>query len=37
LRPAELTAEIEANSNRFSQWLKMEWEKILAEFLDQLI
>lgn len=35
--PAELTAEIEADGNRFSPWLKMEWEKIRAEFLDTLV
>ena len=35
--PAELTAEIAADGDRFSPWLKMEWEKIRAEFLDTLI
>jgi len=35
--PDELTAEIETNSDRFSPWLKLEWERIRTEFLDQIV
>lgn len=35
--PDELTAEIENHSERFSPWLKLEWERIRNEFLDQIV
>jgi isopentenyl-diphosphate delta-isomerase len=35
--PDELTAEIENHSDRFSPWLKLEWERIRNEFLDQIV
>jgi len=35
--PDELTAEIEQNGDQFSPWLKLEWERIRADFLDQII
>lgn len=35
--PDELTAEINANGNIYSPWLKLEWQRIRAEFLDQLL
>jgi isopentenyl-diphosphate delta-isomerase len=35
--PDELTAEIAANGDIFSPWLKLEWERIRTEFLSQVI
>jgi isopentenyl-diphosphate delta-isomerase len=37
ISPAELTAEIETNSNIYSPWLKLEWERIRKDFLADLI
>jgi len=36
ITPDELTAEIEANGERFSPWLKMEWAEIRANYLDEI-
>jgi isopentenyl-diphosphate delta-isomerase len=35
--PDELTAEIAANGDIYSPWLKLEWERIRTEFLSQII
>ena len=35
--PNELTAEIEANAEKYSPWLKMEWEEITAKYLHQIL
>jgi len=35
--PDELTAEIASNGDRFSPWLKLEWEEIRSRFLDQIL
>jgi len=37
LSPEELTQAIEANGDNYSPWLKLEWERIRQDFLDQLI
>ena len=37
IEPAELTREIAANGDRYSPWLKMEWQRIEAEFLDKIL
>jgi len=35
--PDELTAEIATHNEQFSPWFKMEWERIRADFLAQII
>ena len=35
--PDELTAEIEAESDKFSPWFKLEWERIRSDFLHRVI
>jgi isopentenyl-diphosphate delta-isomerase len=35
--PDELTADIEANSDKYSPWLKLEWQEIRERFLADLI
>ena len=37
LMPEQLSAEIEANGEIFSPWLKLEWERICKDFLTDLI
>ena len=34
--PAELTREIAAAPERFSPWMKLEWQRITGEFLGQI-
>lgn len=34
--PAELTREIAADPDRFSPWMKLEWQRITGEFLGQI-
>ena len=34
--PAELTDAIAAEPERYTPWLKMEWERLNAEFADRL-
>jgi isopentenyl-diphosphate delta-isomerase len=34
--PVELTGEIAADGARFTPWLKLEWERIRTDFLDQI-
>lgn len=36
ISPAGLTREVAAEPGRFSPWMKMEWERIAAEFLDRV-
>ena len=35
--PAELTREIAADESRFTPWLKMEWQHIREEYLDEIL
>jgi isopentenyl-diphosphate Delta-isomerase len=35
--PEELTADIAANPDIYSPWLKLEWERIRQDFLDNLV
>lgn len=35
--PDELTAEIEAKGDKYSPWLKLEWEEIRADYLDKIL
>ncbi len=35
--PDELTREIAEDGSRFTPWLKMEWQRIQAEFLDEIL
>jgi isopentenyl-diphosphate delta-isomerase len=35
--PAELTREMAADGDRFTPWLKMEWNRIEADFLDGIL
>ncbi len=35
--PDELTAELENNGELYSPWLKLEWKKIRAEYLQQIL
>lgn len=35
--PDELTAEIAADPDRFTPWLKLEWERISADFLESIL
>jgi isopentenyl-diphosphate Delta-isomerase len=35
--PETLTREIAEDGSRFTPWLKMEWQRIQAEFLDQIL
>ncbi|MGI9292148.1 MAG: isopentenyl-diphosphate Delta-isomerase [Gammaproteobacteria bacterium] len=37
LTPDELTAELESNGDIYSPWLKLEWERIRKDFLQDLI
>jgi isopentenyl-diphosphate delta-isomerase len=37
IEPAELTREIAENGDLYSPWLKMEWQQIQAEFLDDIL
>ncbi|MBL8201274.1 MAG: isopentenyl-diphosphate Delta-isomerase [Chromatiales bacterium] len=34
--PEELTGEIAARPDRFSPWMKLEWQRITTDFLDQI-
>jgi isopentenyl-diphosphate delta-isomerase len=36
IEPAELTEAIAAEPDRYTPWLKMEWERLNAEFADRL-
>lgn len=36
IKPDELTREIEADGDKFSPWLKLEWERITRDFRDQI-
>jgi len=36
IMPDMLTQEIAASPGRFSPWLKLEWERITADFLEQI-
>ena len=35
--PEALTREIAANGDRFTPWLKMEWQRICEEFLGDIL
>lgn len=35
--PDELTREIAASPDSFSPWMKMEWQRITTDFLDQVL
>lgn len=35
--PDDLTREIAADPDRFTPWLKLEWERIRADFLDDIL
>ena len=35
--PADLTREIAADESRFTPWLKMEWQHIREEYLDEIL
>jgi isopentenyl-diphosphate delta-isomerase len=35
--PDDLTREIAADPDRFTPWLKLEWERIRTEFLDDIL
>jgi len=35
--PDELTREIAEDGSRFTPWLKMEWQRIQADFLDEIL
>lgn len=35
--PADLTREIAADPDRFTPWLKLEWERIRTDFLDDIL
>jgi isopentenyl-diphosphate Delta-isomerase len=35
--PDELTADIEANPDKYSPWLKLEWQEIRERFLSKLL
>ena len=37
VRPDTLTAEIAANADAFTPWLKLEWPRVSGEFLDQIL
>lgn len=37
VKPAELTADIEANSERYTPWLKLEWHRIRNDFLQDIL
>jgi isopentenyl-diphosphate delta-isomerase len=37
LRPTTLTAEIAADPDRFSPWMKLEWQRISTEFLRGIL
>lgn len=37
IEPEELTREIAAEPGRFTPWLKMEWQRIQADFLDDIL
>lgn len=37
LSPAALTAEINAEPERFTPWFKMEWERIQRDHLDEIL
>jgi isopentenyl-diphosphate delta-isomerase len=37
VRPDMLTAEIAANADAFTPWLKLEWPRVSAEFLGQIL
>ena len=34
IEPAELTSAIAAEPERFTPWLKLEWERLNADFAD---
>lgn len=36
IAPDDLTREIEADPDRFTPWLKLEWERIRTDFLDDI-
>ncbi|MFQ5610144.1 MAG: isopentenyl-diphosphate Delta-isomerase [Gammaproteobacteria bacterium] len=37
IEPNDLTAEIAADPEHFTPWLKLEWERIRADFLDDIL
>ncbi len=37
VQPDTLTAEIAANADAFTPWLKLEWPRVSGEFLDQIL
>ena len=37
IAPDDLTREIAADPDRFTPWLKLEWQRIRAEFLDDIL
>ncbi len=37
ITPDALTREITANGDQFTPWLKMEWQRIREEFLDEIL
>ncbi|MDH3977851.1 MAG: isopentenyl-diphosphate Delta-isomerase [Gammaproteobacteria bacterium] len=37
IHPDDLSQEIAADESRFTPWLKMEWKRITAEFLDDIL
>lgn len=37
ISPADLTREIEADGERFTPWLKLEWDRITQDYLRDLI
>lgn len=36
IEPAELTGEITSNPDRYTPWMKMEWERLTSEFAERL-
>ena len=37
ISPAELTSDIAANGDRYTPWLKLEWEQITQHYLADLL
>jgi isopentenyl-diphosphate delta-isomerase len=37
VRPDTLTAEIAADADAFTPWLKLEWPRVSGDFLDQIL
>ncbi|MGH8192242.1 MAG: hypothetical protein ACREP2_12435, partial [Rhodanobacteraceae bacterium] len=36
VKPADLDREIEETPDRFTPWLKMEWQRLRGDFADRL-